>query len=170
MKQTLTTLHTTPQTDSVRVSHSGDSMSNAELHAIQPARQLPAVHYNTEIPETLLRPNDSIFLPDIDTSVGRLDFRHHNTVVHLCEHLYQQPEIQAEGHLPIVVRHPRSRPRFPRKQYTHLVAAAYGRHLSGVGGTDGHQADRQECGICHYPARLSDVSGDTGRPDCIHIP
>ena len=68
MKQTLTTLHTIPQTDSVRVSHSGDSMSNTELHAIQPARQLPAVHYNTEIPETLLRPNDSIFLPDIDTS------------------------------------------------------------------------------------------------------
>ena len=68
MKQTVTILQTTPQTDSVRVSHSGDSMSNTELHAVQPARQLPAVHYNTEIPETLLRPNDSIFLPDIDTS------------------------------------------------------------------------------------------------------
>ncbi len=68
MKQTVTTLQIPPQTDSVRTAPGGDSASHAEGHAVQPAPQMPAVHYNTEIPEILLRPNDSIFLPDIDTS------------------------------------------------------------------------------------------------------
>ena len=68
MKQIDTVTLSTPKTDSVHTQHNGDSLKQTPSHSVQSTLYQVTAYSNTEIPETLLRPHDSIFHPNIDTT------------------------------------------------------------------------------------------------------
>ncbi len=68
MKQVDTTFRQSQQPDTAITSNHGDTSHQPIPHATNAAPHHIQEHFNTVIPETLLRPNDSIFQPQVDTT------------------------------------------------------------------------------------------------------